>query len=548
MANARDFGHIAVDMGKLVRELRQDLKDDWFPDSLNFDDRLTPDGLSEAIERNFKENSGLFVPSRAVAQNIPKKSFVLRYSLETPLVDRAYYHALARQLQPYYDPLLLGCVLSHRWNSAGDHGDRYIFKHPIEQWQLFEGYVREDAGGNSVVLVTDVQNYYENISIEMLTEELLGSTSKLRASPVELVKVRGVIDELRRCLRSWCFKETNGLPQNRDASSIIANLYMAPVDEAMRSAGYRYYRYMDDIRVVAKNKYEARAALQELVTLLRRRGLNVNAGKTMILEPNSEKWNAELGISEPELRTIDELWKSRKVSNIRQSLGILKAYSLRLIQEQRTQERGFRFCIRRFENLALCEELKLPADYFGDIIGAAIGELDNQPYTSDQLTRFLKAAPLQSHHLEAIAALLGSSDKAIYDWQNYLLWQVLVYHDFTAADSAITARQVLSRSIHPGDRAGASLYLGAKGEQSDRERVARMFPGLSSPTERRAAIIAIHELDYAGVVEDVVAPAMPSCHLGEYRGLRQSKFRGRYFTKLEPITPMSIYDEISQYD
>ncbi len=56
-----------------------------------------------------------------------------------------------------------------------------------------------------------------------------------------------MISEIDRCLRSWSYRSEFGLPQNRDASSFLANLTLLSVDEAMLSRGYKYYRYMDDI-------------------------------------------------------------------------------------------------------------------------------------------------------------------------------------------------------------------------------------------------------------------------------------------------------------
>ncbi len=548
MADNIDLGLFHTDPGRLARELRQDFKDDWFPDSLNYDDRLIAEVLRESLEKALSESDGEYVPSKGCVQNIPKKRFVLRYSMEIPFVDRAYYHSLARFVQPFFDPMLSDRVMSHRWNSTEARDDRYVFKHPIEQWRLFEGYVREQAGTNKVVLVTDVQNYFENISVKKLTEILRSSVPRIKSSPQDKRIVRFVADEIGRCLESWCFTKEKGLPQNRDASSILANIYLSPVDARMTERGYDYYRYMDDIRIVVDNQYAARAALQELITELRKLHLNVNAAKTMILEPGTEEREKELGVPDRELAVIDAMWRSRSRATIMRSLGDLKSYSVKLVKEGRTQERGFRFCVKRFENLALCEDLHIPPLYFREFIDAVIDELDSQPFTSDQLVRFLKAAPLETRDLEKVANLLASDTRALYDWQNYLLWQLLVYHGYDDDGALSCARTVFCSSTRPGDRAGAALFLGAKGKVADRELVAAGFSDLISPTEHRSAIIAIHELPFDGVVKERVSTCMPRCELGVYRSLHTGPLRGRYFTPLPPVNSRFVYDEVSQYD
>lgn len=49
-------------------------------------------------------------------------------------------------------------------------------------------------------------------------------------------------------------RENHGLPQNRDASSFLSNVLLSRVDKAMAGKGYDYYRYVDDIRVIADDE------------------------------------------------------------------------------------------------------------------------------------------------------------------------------------------------------------------------------------------------------------------------------------------------------
>lgn len=547
MANQVDIGGIRVDINPVVRQLKYDLKDDWYPDTLGYEDTLETDSIAEAIVEAVNENDGVFIPGSRTELNIPKKGFVLRYSLETSLLDRAYYHALVAELAPFYDTLLPTAALSHRYASRGNREGRYLFLHPIEQWKLFEGYVALEAKSRPVILVTDVQNYFENISVNLLIEILRRRVPQLTATGSEKARIRSIIDHLERCLSAWCFRCTHGLPQNRDASSFLANVFMLGVDEAMLSRGYVYFRYMDDIRVAVPSRYKARAALQDLIVELRKIGLNVNAGKTDIVEPGTPEHRKLLSSGEKELEQIDDMWRSRSLPVIRRSFQPLRSLALRLIDQKRTDERAFRFCVKRFENLALCEEIDTPASYFEPMIGAAIEGIDAHPYSTDQLVRLLKAAPTSEADIARVADFLRDEDRAIYDWQNFLLWQLLVYKGHKGSDLIDVARRRISMSSLQADRAGAMLFLGASGAPADRRSIAQGFVGCDHHLLQRNALIAVHELAFEEGIEQYVSPYVMPCLRGTYRRVRD-RFRGCYHRPLPAVSYLDIYDEVNSYE
>jgi len=547
MSKIIELGAFSPDMSEVVRQLKQDLKDDWYPDSLGYEDALKPDVSADLLTACFDKNHGLYVPDDRTELNIPKKGFVLRYSLEMSLPDRLYYQALVGQLVPFFDPLLPNQVLNHRYAIGGSRAGRYLFKHPIEQWELFKGYVAQEAWAKPVILVTDVQNYYENIEVERVVAVFEANIQNIAAGAAEKGKIRRVITELHRCLRKWCYKSTHGLPQNRDASSFLANLAMLPVDRAMLGHGYAYYRYMDDIRVAAKTRYEARAALQHLTSELRRLGLNVNSAKTKIWESDMPDYNEALGKDEPLLAQIDSMWRSRSLPVIRRSFGPLENLAKDLIGKGATHERGFRFCVQRFENLALCPELGVPKSFFDPMTDACIHQLDAQPFSSDQIVRFLKAVPISTEQLAHVAKLVADHERAIYDWQNYLLWQLLVYKSYADTELMAVARKRAAQAERPADRAGAILYLGALGGEEERLFVAQLFKTCDNHLVQRNALIAVHEIEFnSGIKEHVAAHVMPSLG-GTYKRLRNA-FPREYFRPLPTVSAVSIYDEMSAYD
>jgi hypothetical protein len=82
MSKIIELGAFSPDIAEVVRQLKQDLKDDWYPDSLGYEDALKPDVAAELLTGCFQKNHGLYVPDDRTELNIPKKGFVLRYSLE----------------------------------------------------------------------------------------------------------------------------------------------------------------------------------------------------------------------------------------------------------------------------------------------------------------------------------------------------------------------------------------------------------------------------------------------------------------------------------
>jgi hypothetical protein len=251
-----DVGMLQLDERLVLRQLRQDLKDDWFPDPRGFDDLFRNSQIQTVVVDNFNANDGVYKPLKPDIRNVPKQNFTLRYALETGIADRALYHGLVSHLLPFYDPLLPWNVFSHR-RSAGRESERYIFKSAVDSWRNFHGVVLTEVKTNPALLSTDLTNYYENINLALLKRAMMELLPRINATGAEKGQLRAHLQVLFDCLSKWCYTPEGGLPQNRDASSFLANIYMLPVDEFMLSKGYRYFRYMDDIKVACRDIHQA---------------------------------------------------------------------------------------------------------------------------------------------------------------------------------------------------------------------------------------------------------------------------------------------------
>lgn len=166
-----EFFHFPVHTDAVLLHLRQDMRDDWFIDSLNYEDLLSrKPSLLDKIETKIDEGNGTYIPNDRFIYDVPKSNLGLRYSLETDFYDRFLYQAICSFLLPYYDPLISNRVFSHRYNPNRSK-EKYIFKNRIELWNTFEGITKLGVIDDNFLLVTDLLNYFEHISIKNIERE-----------------------------------------------------------------------------------------------------------------------------------------------------------------------------------------------------------------------------------------------------------------------------------------------------------------------------------------------------------------------------------------
>lgn len=547
-----ELGDVAFDKDIVFKQLRNDLKDDWFPDPLGYSDLIEAGLIEERIAANRKQNGGVYQPSPAQLINIPKSNFTLRYALETSLTDRTIYHALASHLLPHYDKLILWRVYSHRLSSnvpsEGDHrsSERYTFRNGVAAWNDFLGSVRGALKPGGVLLCTDLANYFENIDLRLLEGTFRSLIGELGLAGDASKLVVAHIDQLFNYLKCWSYSPEKGLPQNRDASSFLANVYMRSVDKTMTEKGYDYYRYMDDIRIVCSDQYQARKALKELVLSLREIGQVVNSGKTSFI-PFSESAEIEksLSLGSIEMRRIDTAWRTKSLRPISRSFVPLRDLAITTMRGRGYDTKEFRYCISRLETLARCKEFAVPTEYFDEVTSLILDGLDWAPAAVDQFCRYLRAVDLGVGHLARIAEHLTSPDKTIYNWKNYRLWVLLAQKEHRDDVLMTVAKEIVRTRPDDATRAGATIYIGALGTRNDRATVAENFHSLSSYIGQRSAIIAVQELHYGPNqenpisikthVKDHVRPDLA----GSYRAIRGL---GKYLSPLEPISVTRYVD------
>ena len=515
-----DLGGLDLDVGLALRQLRQDLRDDWFPDPRQFEDIFKGDHIQTVVNQNFQANHGEYKPLGRDLFNIPKSNFTLRYALETGIADRVLYQAIAASLIGFFDPLLPWQVFNHR-KCMGRSSGKYLFNYAIESWQNFIGAVQVGLKELPALLSTDVANYYDNIDIPILQQTMIDRISTIQASATEKARIRLNLEKLFLWLGDWSHTPLKGLPQNRDASSFLANIYMLPIDEEMIAAGFRYFRYMDDVKVVCRDEFEARKALKALTVAIRARGLSLNSGKTIICAPGEDEKIANcLDTGGPELQRLATIWSSKAIRPISRSFPILKSLTIQFLEAGQVDKKAFRFCINRLEVLARCQEFAVPAEYFAEITPLVIRALTRNPSASDRLIQYLRSVELNLADYDGISGLLQDPRRCIYNWQNWLLWTLLVQKEHKEPGLLTHALDIVRGGQDNANRSGAVLYAGALGSYTDRLCVAEHFGTAKSFHAQRASLLAIQELPWKDV-RPFLEGNVRSDLVGVYRAVRK---------------------------
>ncbi len=551
------IGLLKVQPKAVLKHLRNDLRDDWFPDPLGHEDCLDVEFLRSRIAALQAGATGEYAPVNRRVRDVPKKGGTLRYSLESCLVDRFIYQALVEELADPLDECLSSRVFSHRVERSKSRSRRYFFLPAIEQWALFEEAVRDSARDRWVV-ETDLQNFYESIVLQKLEETLYEGLHSSGLGRRKLARKRYATGLLMRLLPSWAYAQTHGLPQNRDASSFLANQYLRGVDAAILSEQAEYYRYMDDIRIVCKDKHECRKALLRLTIALRKVGLSLNAMKTLIHEPGTKSHNELLSKGDSRLKRIDEMWRSRSADVIARSVKYVSALARELVEGDEADSKAFRFCVGRLEKLMRCEDFEPTIPEAQSLKKLAISRLVEDAHACDSLCRFLQALSLEEADLRRVEDLLLAEDVYLYEWQRYHMVLLLLSHGYSgrrllaAAERCCfdsgEARHSLDMLI-PLDL--AMVLLGRHGGSALRKRIGMDFERLTKkgsfhPGLQRAALIAVHELSYESDLRLNVAPHI----LEPLRSSLQrtvSHCRGRYFIGAKKLPASELFDAVSAY-
>ena len=168
------------------------------------------------------------------------------------------------------DRLLSTKVFSHRLRPASGC---WAFQNPGRAWEQFtlRGIELLHHNHHAAMCRTDVASYYASISLESLASML--RNLRCESSALWLIV---------RVLGSWHHQDSQlGLPIGIEASAVLGNAFLKPVDDLIEKLGVAHLRYGDDVLLFGDSLGACDSVLPPLDNKLDALGLTRSIEKTL---------------------------------------------------------------------------------------------------------------------------------------------------------------------------------------------------------------------------------------------------------------------------
>lgn len=453
---------------RAIKFLKKDMYDDWYCDLQNYADLFSDiPKLIDQINHRIHIGRGVFVAQKAVLLNIPKGNGGFRYTLELSPLDRIAFHIFGLELIELLDGSISFHILSQRRSTD----EETLFKPAIEQWNKFENYTRV-SGVGKYIIETDLSNYFENIQIDRLREELVSTAAQAGLASEDFLRCMYLIESTISILKVISFDGKRGLPQNRDVSHFLANIYMRHLDSRM--AGRTYFRYVDDIRIIAESRADANLLMLNLVECLREYGLAINSGKTRILIPGSPEHDAFINDFEFEAKKIEAMLNSGKRKFVNESFQEIFRATKLLLDENKIHERRFRFYANRLITFLNAKDVTVSQKYRDAIAERLVGGIEGRPDCADQICALVQALGPNKKLQSSLVDWATNPENLTFEWAVYTVIKTLSEQEFKSGKLQAFCRRVLSEDGHSDPIVGISaVFLNARSASRIEARISR---------------------------------------------------------------------------
>ncbi|KUF40207.1 hypothetical protein AS361_05895 [Myroides marinus] len=512
-----------LDIKAAIERTRTDMNDDWYYDSLQYIDLLNSDYLFEELNEYFYQNN--YKASKAEKFYVPKTNFTLRQAFILPFIDRVIYMAIVGELADVIDDSLIPNVFAHRFNKVDNTN---LITNGVEQWLKLKYKISEEINKKenntykyNCILHVDILNYYDNIDKKLLIEKL----KRVATTNNHL----NTIDLLNAFLFNYSSK-TVGLPQNNDASALLATFYLNQIDVFINNHTQSYFRFADDIKILCRDKYEARKYLGLLEQELKRCQLAVNSQKTKIVEivdsitenntnPLIQQRKDFSNIYNFEIESIKTLSKSSNYQYRNEAFHT----ALQLLHdninsdenENEEQARNLNFALRIIEDLGKSKINFHNSEHKNLLLGTllkAVKVLKDKPWITPQICKILSLIDdnqFIERFSKELTELVLNKNYNLYPYQQFQIWLLFAKQKYICNDLIkwATEKVEINDTTQIATTAAQILYLSTVDKHFKRLLLRKLHEKFTSGYfQNRATLIALRSFN-------LIEPNTESIHL-----------------------------------
>jgi hypothetical protein len=464
----------ALDIDQAAAVCRTDIFGDWHSDPWDWPEL---EWLVQGDEgrRIVVSRLGSDRPFQSMQLDVAKENYSTRPAMVFDIVDRLSFEALVGR----ESIRLWGHAPSwvYSWRLRRSDPQRGHFNDLGYEWEIYRHHMVRLSEFYSCGLVTDVVSYFASIPIDDLIEAIhrrCGGTA--------------ITNRIALFLNSWDrMAGRGGLPQRSNASSVLANMYLTPVDELIAEYGVvtgslmkrlvpngtAATRWVDDVWIFNNDIGLLREAQLGIEGTLRSLGLQMNLAKTDVLcesdlvakVRNLEHSAVEVALTEPDEPDFEPLQEMVD----------------RLIEQpERANKTSIRFAAVRISNHGLREDAE-----------KLLAVAHRMPHGAAALARLFTATSLGGQLADWYAWYVSSS------WGR-IAWSVAQFGRMfpSAVQPPPIVREVfealLQRNVSVSMTALAAQRLAAWDPDTARLLFRGLLPSLSHPQERRILALAAH--------------------------------------------------------
>ncbi|MER7817076.1 RNA-directed DNA polymerase [Streptomyces sp. NPDC096153] len=439
--------------------------------------------------------SGHVGPDYVEILDIPKSSVAVRPIARLSVQDRLVYDTLVFSIAGLIEPQLRDSVYSARWSNKGRG-----FWSPVNSWVSMQkrGVKLMDKAPFQLAR-TDVVSFYEHIDVNTLGIDIESVGAN-----------RHIVERLITYLRMFqTSSHAWGIPQGPDASAILANLYLLPVDEFIHRSNMHYLRYSDDMMLFDTERETLRNTLLEINSILRSRRLSMSSTKTDI-------YDHDRSLSQLEDLEKDAINYGIRVGEFGAGERLYKLFTEAVEGPQR--DRDVKFSLFRMGRLK--DDRAIPW---------VISNLKDSHHLASQLLHYMECFPeryttVGRAYVSTMRLVAGHK----YDSLEQRVLQAATRQEIRSTDIRDLAWAILhnkNKSNLP--REFAARYLGRVSTVADGQLLRREFENESNVNVRRALLVAMYE------AKSVSRPLLKSLATSDSR----LSWVSRYLLK-DPLIPL----------